>query len=439
MKNLFTFIAIMLALIVSANKVNAQALDGSYTVTQGSTVTVQIGAAYQTTLKRATNVTYTWTAANSSIAIQSKTSTTCTIKGVTPTRNVRLNYQCSYRYDGYARSMNFYYDINVKSNTISVTRVDMSPESATMEVGETLQLDATAYPTNATNRNLNWTTEDYSVASVSSNGLVTARGSGKVWIWARATDGSGAGNYCVVTVTEPAKVDVGSIELSETEHTMEIGEAFDLTATVLPADAYNKAVQWASDNNSVATVTDGHVTAIGAGECDIICTSTDGSNISTTCHIKVNEAPRYWLTVVVPNGSYAIDVTNLDEITVRISPDEGYKVHSVTLNGEEMTHETTSTLLTLMKLEEDATLNAVFEKDNGSVTGIDELPSDKKDIHITTCNQTVNISGLSDGTTVYAYNINGTLLKATTESSFDLPVNKVYILRVGSRSYKIAL
>jgi len=178
---------------------------------------------------------------------------------------------------------------------------------------------------------------------------------------------------------------------------------------------------------------------IGAGECDIICTSTDGSNISATCHIKVNEAPRYWLSVVVPNGSYAIDVTNLDEITVKISPDEGYKVHSVTLNGEEMTHETTSTLLTLIKLEEDATLNAVFEKDNGSVTGIDELPSDKKDIHITTCNQTVNISGLSDGTTVYAYNINGTLLKATTESSFDLPPNEVYILRVGSRSYKIAL
>jgi len=93
MKNLFTFIATMLAFVVGTTEAHAQALDGSYTVTQGSTVTVQIGAAYQTTLKRATNVTYTWTAANSSIAIQSKTSTTCTIKSVTPTNNVRLNYQ----------------------------------------------------------------------------------------------------------------------------------------------------------------------------------------------------------------------------------------------------------------------------------------------------------------------------------------------------------
>lgn len=181
MKNLFTFIAIMLTFVVGTTEVNAQALDGTYTVTQGSTVTVQIGAAYQTTLSRATNVSYTWTAANSSIAIQSKTSTTCTIKGVTPTSNVRLNYQCSYRYDGYARSMNFYYDITVKSNTIQVTRVEMTQEKAELEVGKTLQLSATAYPMNATNRALNWTTENYSVASVDNSGLVTARGEGRVW------------------------------------------------------------------------------------------------------------------------------------------------------------------------------------------------------------------------------------------------------------------
>lgn len=111
MKNLLTFINVILFIIVGIAKADAQALDGTYTVTQGSTVTVQIGAAYQTTLNRATNVTYTWTAANSAIAIQSNTSKTCTIKGVTPTDKVRLNYQCSYRYDGYARTMNFYYDI----------------------------------------------------------------------------------------------------------------------------------------------------------------------------------------------------------------------------------------------------------------------------------------------------------------------------------------
>lgn len=287
MKNIFTLITLVLALFAGSTKVNAQALDGSYSVTQGSTVTVQIGAAYQSTLARATNVTYTWTAANSSIAIQSKTSTTCTIKGVTPTSNVRLNYQCSYRYDGYARSMNFYYDITVKSNTIQVTRVEMSPEKAELEIGETFQLSATAYPTNATNRTLNWTTENYSVASVDNSGLVTARGEGRVWIWARAKDGSGAGNYCVVDVKSPQKVE--SIELSATEKTIELDEFFTLTATVLPDNAQNKNVAWSSDNPDVATVDDGEVVAVNPGTCNIICSSTDGSNVSATCAVIVNE------------------------------------------------------------------------------------------------------------------------------------------------------
>lgn len=522
MKNLFTFIAIMLAFMVGTAEVNAQALDGTYTVTQGNTVTVQIGAAYQTTLARATNVSYTWTAANSSIAIQSKTSTTCTIKGVTPTSSVRLNYQCSYRYDGYARSMNFYYDITVKSNTIQVTRVDMSPEKAEMEIGETLQLSATAYPTNATNRTLNWTTENYSVASVDNSGLVTARGEGRVWIWARAKDGSGAGNYCVVDVKAPQKVE--SIELSATEKTIELDEFFTLTATILPENAQNKNVAWSSDNTNVATVSDGEVvavnpgtcniicsstdgsnisatcavtvkeptkvtsielekealllnigemfsleatvlpdnaynqsvewtttdsrvatvedgniTAIGDGECDIICSAMDGSGVSAACHVTVNPASRYWLTVQVPNGSYAIDVTDFEEVTLKITPDEGYKVHSVTLNGDEIVDAVNSSTITLNKLEKDATLNAVFIEDDETTTGLGYVEPDDNDVRLSVSNHTVNITGIEEDTAIYVYAINGTLVKTASEQSFELPGNAVYLIKVGSRSYKIAL
>lgn len=519
MKNIFTLITLVLALIAGSIKVNAQALDGSYTVTQGSTVTVQIGAAYQSTLARATNVTYTWTAANSSIAIQSKTSTTCTIKGVTPTSNVRLNYQCSYRYDGYARSMNFYYDITVKSNTIQVTRVEMSPDKAELEIGETLQLSATAYPTNATNRTLNWTTENYSVASVDNSGLVTARGEGRVWIWARAKDGSGAGNYCVVDVKAPQKVE--SIELSETEKTIELDESFTLTATVLPNNAQNKNVVWSSDNpdvatvndgevvavnsgtcniicsstdgsnvsatcavtvkeptkvtsielkkealllnvgdmfsleatvapdnaynkslswsssdNDVATVSDGNVTAVAPGECDIICASTDGSNVSAMCHVTVSAAPRYWLTVKVPNGSYSMDVTDMEEISIKITPDDGYRVHSVTLNGEPLTDEESSSIYTLTKLENDATLNAVFEEASVS-TYVDGITQDDN-LNVSVNGNTITVNGIANGETINVYNINGSLIKSTSASPFELPAG-VYLLRVSNRTFKIAI
>lgn len=220
MKSFYQVLPILLLAVfaIVAERSNAQAKDGEYTVTQGNTVTVAISAAYSKTLQKATGVSATWTTGNSSIAIQSRTNTTCTIKGISPVSNARLNYHCSYYIDGYYRTMDFYYDITVKSNVVTVTNIQISPSSANMEIGERLQLTATAYPTNATNRSLNWSTENGNIASVSSNGLVTAHGVGKVWVWAKATDGSGAGNYCVITVSEPS--DITSVELSENRQAM---------------------------------------------------------------------------------------------------------------------------------------------------------------------------------------------------------------------------
>lgn len=437
MRRILTLIAIVLAFVAGSMKTNAQALDGTYTVTQGNTVTVQIGAAYQSTLAKATNISYTWTAANSSITILSKTSTTCTIKGVTPTEKVRLNYRCSYRYDGYARSMNFYYEITVKSNVVSVSRVYVNPEEATMDVGEALQLTTEVYPTNATNKSIRWQTENYSIASVNSSGLVTARGAGKVKIWAYSQDGSGAADYCVVTVNEPTPV--GSIELSETERTMEIGESFRLAATVLPDEAHDKSLQWTTSDANVATVSDGLVSAVGAGECDIVCTSSDGSNISAACRVTVNEAPRYWLSVNVPNGSYAIDITDLKEIAVKITPDEGYKVHSVTLNGEEISDAANLDVITLTQPGADALLNAVFEKEEEIPTNIDGAGGRRDALSVTVSGHTVNVAGLDADMPVHVYALNGALIESTSEQSFELPNRGVYVLRIGSRAFKVVI
>jgi len=213
---------------------------------------------------------------------------------------------------------------------------------------------------------------------------------------------------------------------------------FSLDATVLPDEANNKVVRWYSTDGNIATVSNGNVTAVSAGECDIVCSSTDGSNLSATCHVTVAAVPRYWLSVNVPNGTYAVDVTDLDEVSVKITPDEGYTIHSITLNGEELSDATTSPIITLPKLEADASLNVVFEQ-NGISTFIDSVESDNSDLSITASNHTVNVSGLSDGTTINAYTLNGTLVNSTKELSFVLPTCGIYILRIGSRSFKVSI
>lgn len=436
MKNLLKTLTLLLVAVFSATEAFAQAKDGEATVVQGSTTTVSISTAYQNTLNYyATSINYTWTASNSAITIQSKTQTSCTIKGNT-VGTAKLTYHCSYYIDGYYRTMDFYYDITIKSNTISVTRIEMTPSSVTLEIGETIQLSATAYPTNATNRSLNWTTENYSVASVSNSGLVTARGAGRVWIWARATDGSGAGNYCVVDVKEPTKV--SSIELSETEATMEVGEDLTLKASILPDNANNKSVNWTSDNADVATVVNGVITAVSPGECDITCASTDGSNVSAVCHIVVNEPEQHWLSVVLPNGSFSINVTNLESIELKITPDPDYTVHSITVDGVEQDIAPNETLLTLPALSHSATVNVVFAS-TGISTNIEEITDTSDSLHLTVARNNVTIQGLQHGEIVNVYTINGESLITTCESSFALNNSGVYIVRIGARTFKIAI
>ena len=81
---------------------------------------------------------------------------------------------------------------------------------------------------------------------------------------------------------------VTSIELDKTTATVIEGQSLQLTATVMPEDATNKVLNWATSNAAVATVDgNGLVTAIAPGSATITATTTDRSNLSALCTITV--------------------------------------------------------------------------------------------------------------------------------------------------------
>jgi len=90
---------------------------------------------------------------------------------------------------------------NSQPATIAVTGVTMSPTSATVNVGATSQLTATVAPSNATNKNVTWTSGNTSVATVSATGLVTAVSGGTATITVTTQDGS---KTATCTITVPA-------------------------------------------------------------------------------------------------------------------------------------------------------------------------------------------------------------------------------------------
>ena len=89
--------------------------------------------------------------------------------------------------------------------TIYVSSITLNATTHSMETSEQFSLTATVLPANATNKNLTWNSSNESVATVSSDGLVTAIANGSATITAAATDESGKTATCVITVAAEAK------------------------------------------------------------------------------------------------------------------------------------------------------------------------------------------------------------------------------------------
>lgn len=87
-------------------------------------------------------------------------------------------------------------------DVVKVERVTLNKESIIMTIGDEQTLTATVYPSNATNKNLTWTSSATSVVSVN-NGKVKAVSSGSAQITVTTEDG-GRTAICAVTVTQTA-------------------------------------------------------------------------------------------------------------------------------------------------------------------------------------------------------------------------------------------
>lgn len=175
---------------------------------------------------------------------------------------------------------------NQQSATVNVTGVSLNNNTLTLNAGDTNTLIATVLPTNATNKSVTWSTNNSSVASVNS-GTVTAHAKGQATIRVTTADG-GYSASCVVTVNEVSTtVSVQGVTLSTNTLSMKVGGTTTLTANIRPSNATNKNVTWSS-NSSVASVSNGLVTANSVGQATIRVTTEDG-NYSDTCIVTVSE------------------------------------------------------------------------------------------------------------------------------------------------------
>ena len=188
--------------------------------------------------------------------------------------------------------------ISVTNQTVLVESITVTASggSATMTGLETsLQLNAAVSPANATNKNVNWSVVNGSgQATISSTGLLTPVAYGTVTAIASAVDGSGvSGDITINIVRDVINITGISVSGQKGETTInEIGGTLQLTAEVTPADASDKTITWSINNGTGrATISsDGLVTAEAYGFVTAVATANDGSGISGSLQIGIDDS-----------------------------------------------------------------------------------------------------------------------------------------------------
>ena len=277
-------------------KVTVKNINVTGVTLSNSTLSIDIGATKTLTATvkptNATNKAVTWKSSDTGVAtvdsngkITAKSEGTATI--TVTTKDGNHSASCT-----------------VTVNRIKVTGVSVSASSATLYVGDTKTIKATVAPSNATNKEVTWTSSDSNVAKVSSSGVITAVGKGTATITVTTKDGNYTKN---VSVTVKEKVAATGVTISGNTSGTE-GGSIQLTATVTPSDAYDKSVTWKSSNTVVATVSSsGKVTLKSPGTVTITATTKNGISGNYTITVK-EKAASYVVkfTPIVQEGTGAI-------------------------------------------------------------------------------------------------------------------------------------
>lgn len=167
-----------------------------------------------------------------------------------------------------------------------VTDIVINDTPPILYTGDTFRLTATVLPDDASNKTLSYTSSDAAVASVDTDGLITALKAGNAAITIAATDGSWINKTVTVTVRQRA----ASLTIDNPIDILYNGQMHQLNCTVLPEDTTDKSVTYSSSDISVAAIDEsGLITLAGRGRTTITVTTNDGSAISKSFELEVKQ------------------------------------------------------------------------------------------------------------------------------------------------------
>lgn len=222
----------------------------------------------------------TWSAAPEGL-ILSANGRTCTVSGTTGSYVLT----CTTADGGFTASCN----VTVTEPTVDVQSVTLDAASSQLKVGGGFTLNATVFPTDATDKSVTWSTDSESV-SLTPNGTsctVNAVSEGSATVTCTSTDG-GYTASCAVTVI-PAAITPTSIRFSTASASVRQNATKTLTVFFLPSNAEKQPLVFTAENGNVELQPGSSsviVKGVAVGTCTVTATTEDGA-LTASCRVTV--------------------------------------------------------------------------------------------------------------------------------------------------------
>ena len=198
---------------------------------------------------------------------------------------------------------------------IKVTGVEISNSEISIFETKSKTISADILPKDASNKTLEWSSSDESIAKVDKNGKVTGVKAGTAYITVKAGNGKFS-DTCKVTVKRVVYSE--KIKLNKTSVTINDGKTYELTATVYPENTTTKTVSWSSSNTKIVKVDSyGEITAVSPGTAYVYCKAKD-SGVTAKCKVTVKAVKA--TSISFSSASTSIEYSKTKTLSVAFKP-----------------------------------------------------------------------------------------------------------------------
>lgn len=183
--------------------------------------------------------------------------------------------------ESYAETFAKENNIKFASYVKNASEMKLEKERITLLTGDSFRLRLSVQPFDFTDEVV-WKTSNADIVTVDQVGNISAKGIGTTVIKVSVGNMS---QLCEVTVVQP----VTKVYISKSNILMRVPESVQLTASIVPDNAFNKELLWESSDPSIVSVDQsGKITAHKKGEAKVTVTAKDGSGKQDSCSVEVN-------------------------------------------------------------------------------------------------------------------------------------------------------